>query len=958
VSLISAQNAEEIQEYTLDNGLKVYLCVDKSASDVFGYVVTKAGAKDDPVDQEGIAHYLEHMMFKGNQKIGTINWEKEKVLIDETYALYEKLKATTDKKEELKIQNKIHEITKEATQYACQNEIDKILKDIGSTGLNANTSQDRTVYHNSFPSFQLENWLKIYSDRFINPVFRGFQTELEVVFEEKNEDLDNRNAMKYEAFNAKIYEGHEYARTVLGRVSHIKKPSLVSMKKYYDKYYVPNNMCLVLTGNFDSEKARPLIKSYFGRWEAKELAKEVVKPVADFKGHEDLTVKMGYSRSGSIVYRTVPAKNDDEITLDFISQLLSNSTDTGLLNDLTLNKKVGSAYAYNSSRNDHGVFTIAYSPKMRTEVMLENYKNTGKYEPVYESFKSTEKLMFAQLDKILNGDFEDWKVDAIKRNLIKSFKLRMENNSSRGVMIGDVFQKGQSLEDFLRYPEKVEAINREEILRVAKKYLGDNYLSLYAYEGKPKQRKIEKPSYGAIESATGNVSEYAKAIFERKGTEAVADYIDFQKDFKEETIRDGVELYFANNPHNDVFSLDIKYGVGNHDMPNLEYASVLMNYAGTLKRDMKSLKEEFAKISCNYSIYSTDDNLVVSIYGDEKYLDEALKLFTELLLIPKLDEDKLELLVNSKIGGRRYEKENISAISSALRQYVIYGEKSSYLDRKPIKDLNELVVSKLVGVYQDATNYAVEMHYCGAKNYEEVKSTIVENLNFKSDLKPKSAHFVKEKQKVANEDIFFVHDSDAVQSSIFLFVNGEIFNIDDFANMLAFNQYFSGGFSGIVAQEIREKRSLTYGAGASYGFDEPGKEGYLAGSTKTQADKTVEAVTVFKDIIKNMPLKADRINNVKTYLSLSSMTSKPGFRSITPSVSKWKELGVNEDLNHMLVEKFKTLDFSNIEGFYNEKVAGKPIAICIVGNKSKVDTKALKKMGKVKYISKSKLFSK
>jgi len=956
-SSVLASDLNNIKEYKLKNGLTVILHEDKHASDVFGYVVTKAGAKEDPVDQEGIAHYLEHMLFKGNEQIGTINWEKEKVYIDKIYALYEKLKSTKDKKEEAEIQKEINELSKEAAQYACQNELDKVLKDIGSTGLNANTSWDRTVYMNSFPDFQLEKWLKIYSDRFINPVFRGFQAELEVVFEEKNESLDNRNRKMYEELLAKVFDGHEYSRTVLGRVEHIKKPSLVAMKEFYDKYYVPNNMCLILTGNFSSSEAQPLIDKYFGRWEPKDLPKEEVKPVKDFKGGESLALKLGYSRRGSLVYRTVNNKHEDAVTLEFVAQLLSNSTETGLLDQLRLDKKVGGAYSSNMNLNDHGIFTIDYSPKLRKEVMIEKYKQTGRYEPVYESFNGAEKLMLAQVEKLKNGEFEDWKIDAIKKDLIKDFDLSLENNVRMGILLGDVFQKGSDLKELKSYASKIKSITKEDIINCAKKYLGNNYLALNAYEGKPKQKKIEKPGYEPIEPVAGNLSNYAKEIFDTKNTNSKEDYVDFEKDFVCENIRDGVELYYAENPHNDVFSLRISYGAGNHQIKDLEYASGLMNYAGTLKRDISSLKEEFAKISCNYSIYSTDNELIVSVNGDEKYLDNALKLITELLLIPNLDEEKLELLVNSQISSRYYEKQSVGAVANALRQYILYGEKSDYLDRKTIDDLDKLLVSKLVGVYQDATSYGVEMHYCGAKDFNSVKQSIISNLNFKSDLKPRCEKFSREMNKVENDEIYFVHDADAVQCNIFLFVNGEIFNPADLSKIMAFNNYFSGGFSGIVLQEIREKRSLTYGASAQYGFGLKSKPGYLLGGTKTQADKTVEAVKVFKDIVKNMPEKQDRIKNVKSYLTQSLMSGKPSFRSMTPTVSRWKELGFTEDLNHKMVSEINELQFEDIKDFYKKSIAGKPIAICIVGNKSKVDVKGLKQISKLKFISKSKLFS-
>jgi len=949
---------DAVKTYKLKNGLTVYLIKDKTATDVFGYVVTKGGSKEDPKDAEGIAHYLEHMMFKGTEKIGTVNWEKEKPLIDKTYKLYEKLRSTDDEDEELRIQKEINDVSVKATEYLAQNDLDKILKEMGGTGVNANTNWDRTVYFNSFPVFQLEKWIDVYSERFMNPVFRGFQAELEVVFEEKNMSLDNRGRRTFEALLSKIYGGHEYSRTVLGRVEHIKKPSLNKMKKFFDTYYVPNNMCLIIAGNIDVAKTEELVEAKFGRWKAVELPAEKVAAVKPFDGHEVLKVKLGRSRSGSIVYRTVPSNHEDTYALSFVSYLLSNGSSTGAFDKLRIDNEIDGARASAWSLNDHGVFMIDYSPKVNMEKAKADWERTGRYRPAYESFSSAEKVLLKEVKKIKNGEIAEWKIEAAKKAFINSFAASTESAHSLSLKIGEAFQSGESLDDLFSYSKKINAITKDDIVRVAKKYLGKNYLSFNVYEGKPENKKIDKPAFEPIEPKVGNISEYSKKVAAMPVVTPEPMFVDYKNDFKEEEIKKGVDLYYSKNPKNNIFSLTIKYGVGNKTMPNLKYASQLMNYSGTLKRDINALKEEFAKISCNYGIYSTDNNLVVSVSGEETYLAEALKLMTELLLVPKLDEDKLELILRSQMGSRYYEKKNADNVFAALKEYVLYGKESRFLDRKDVKEINKLVVSKLVNVYQNATNYEVEMHYCGSKDFAEAKKVISDNLNFKSNLLKKKKDFARDKQQLDKEQIYFVQDKDAVQSKVFLFVNGEKFTKEDFAADQAFNYYYAGGFSGIVMQEIREKRSLAYGAGASYGPSLPGKDAAFYASTTTQNDKTAQAVKVFMDIIKDMPEKAERMDNIKSYLVQSSMVSKPGFRSITQAVASWKKWGINEDPSKSSIEKFKSMSFGDIVNFYKKNIKNKPISICILGNKKKIDMKSLKKMAKIVTISKSKLFSK
>lgn len=179
--------------YTLNNGLKVFISVVKDQPKIQGYVVIKAGSKNDPPYATGLAHYLEHMLFKGTTNFGTLNYEKEKPLLQKIEDLYEVYRKTSDIKERKKIYHEIDSVSGIAAQYAIANEYDKMIAAIGGEKSNAYTWFDQTVYFEQFPSNQLFNWLRLQSDRFRNPVMRIFHTELEAVYEEKNMSLDDDN---------------------------------------------------------------------------------------------------------------------------------------------------------------------------------------------------------------------------------------------------------------------------------------------------------------------------------------------------------------------------------------------------------------------------------------------------------------------------------------------------------------------------------------------------------------------------------------------------------------------------------------------------------------------------------------------------------------------------------------------------------------------------------------------
>ena len=191
MSLLFANKTVFVDMYELENGLTVMLNSDENANSVYGAVVVKGGGKQDPAEATGIAHYLEHMLFKGTNELGTVNYEAEKVYLDSIEILYELLGTTENQEKRLTIQKKINDLNIKASEFAIPNEFTKLTEGFGGTGLNAFTSNDVIAYFNQFPSHQMNKWLDLNSHRFKNPVFRLFQSELETVYEEKNRSMDN-----------------------------------------------------------------------------------------------------------------------------------------------------------------------------------------------------------------------------------------------------------------------------------------------------------------------------------------------------------------------------------------------------------------------------------------------------------------------------------------------------------------------------------------------------------------------------------------------------------------------------------------------------------------------------------------------------------------------------------------------------------------------------------------------
>ncbi len=251
--------------YTLPNGLKIFMSVNKDEPRIQTYIAVRVGGKNDPAETTGLAHYFEHLMFKGTEQFGTSDYAAEKPLLDEIERLFEIYRKTTDEGARADIYHAIDSISYAASLIAIPNEYDKLMSAIGANGTNAYTSNDVTCYVENIPSNEIENWARIQADRFEHPVIRGFHTELETIYEEKNMSLTSDGRKMAEAMLSALFPTHPYGtQTVLGTQENLKNPSITNVKNYHKTWYVPNNMAICLSGDFDPDNMVDIIAKYFG----------------------------------------------------------------------------------------------------------------------------------------------------------------------------------------------------------------------------------------------------------------------------------------------------------------------------------------------------------------------------------------------------------------------------------------------------------------------------------------------------------------------------------------------------------------------------------------------------------------------------------------------------------------------------------------------------------------------
>lgn len=942
---VSAQLREGLTEYKLDNGLTVILWEDHDQPDVTGYVVVRAGAVDEPAEYTGLAHYLEHMLFKGTQKIGALDWEAEKPIYDSIVALYDQYSEATDPELREKLATQINECSMREAKVSSTEDFFNLLDLIGAEGVNAFTSFDVTAYHNSFPAAEMYRWLTIFSDRLIDPVFRTFQAELENVFEEYNMYANNPSSQVSKQLMQDIYKGSPYERDVIGYPEHLKNPRLSKLIEFYNTWYVPNNMALILVGDFDAEATKPMIAETFSRLQPKELPARPSYPDVELTGNKHY--KLGYNPQIAWVYPGVKANDPEQEVLEFVCLLLSNGQ-TGLLDKVTINGEVQYAGAGLDARRNAGRIIVQAVP----------YYDAN--QQMFESDKATEKIIMKEIDKIKAGDISDEMIASVKRMYAQSYKVANESPASKMNWLLSAFMYDMPLEQVLNANERIQALTKEEIVRVAKKYFNQDHMTVSFDEATKsnKAKTLPKPNIKPLEPVKDAKTAYAEAFKKLPKGELKQTFNNFN-DVQVSSLGENVTLHYTPNTKNDVFTLTLRYGVGEHEMPLLPYAAILMNNAGIMGNpatEGKDFKQQMAELGGDVSYGCNDSYFYISISGEDGNMNKIMNLVNRQLLMPYLEKKQLDAVKGSEFFTRLSRQKRTAVQKSALMQYALYGEKSAYLDEVPFADIWGMGLPQVQSLLSSARTYALNVFYCGTLTPEQ----LVAELPLTEGMRPSNSPFVQDKKTYEKPTVLFLPNSDVQQADLYFYINGKPYEIASDVYSDAFNQYFSGGFSGIVLNEIRTKRSMAYTA---YGVNQTpsitGKNTSFIGYVGTQSDKVVEAINVYMDLLTTMPADTTRMEAIRAALKQAAQTAKPSMRGKASTFEHWKRLGYNDDPAKINAEKINNLTYEEIEAFYKENIQGKPVTIILMGDPKKIDLKAIQaKMGcKVTKLSPARLFN-
>lgn len=937
-------NALKVKEYRLENGLTVWLNEDHSQPKVFGAVVVKAGAKDCP--DTGIAHYFEHMMFKGTDRIGTLDYESEKVLLDSIAMKYDELAMTEDTVARARLQKEINELSIRSSEYVIPNEFNRLINRFGGSGLNAATSYDATIYFNTFSPQYMVQWAEINSERLINPVFRLFQSELETVYEEKNMYGDFIGGQVMDTLMARYFGPHPYAYPIIGSTKNLKNPRLTEMHKFFEDYYVASNMALILSGDFDAQQVMPILEKAFSRIRSGNAPKQEKVMLPPFNGRETMKVKfpIPFIKAMGLGFRGVSANHEDQVALNIAVNLLNNANGTGYLDKLMVEHKLMGALAINESMNEAGILAVAIMPKL-----------------LIQSYSSAEKMVWDEINRVKNGDFSDEMFNSLKLEQKRQYASSLENIDSRATIMMNLFSQGKSWNDYLNEVARIESITKEDVVRVAQKYFSNNYLCVTKSTGKYPKDNLPKPAFSPVVPRNADASSsYAKQLEKIPEQQVAPRIIDFEKDVKTSKLTPLVTLYTTPNPLNDIFTLNISYGIGALEQPELMQLTNYLQLLGTESLSFEQFRSRLQSIGSTLAFDVTPDAFVMKVTGFDNHIDETMELVGDFIRHAKADDKKLRQIVDdAKVSEKAFFKSGDN-VASALLEQVKYGDQSRYLRKLSLSQIKKLKGKDMLAIYDKVRSVQCDLHYCGTLPVEKVIGTIRQHLPLERTTVASNSPYYRELKQYDRPTVFFIDMPDMAQSIVYGYVKGD--PVDDKASRHAsrlFSVYFGGDMSSLMFQEIREFRSFAYRTSGRYQLPNhahKGTAGSFTAMLSTQSDKTLDALGVLDSLIREMPLKPERMEAVKQTLVNRINNDYPPFRNLSEKVASARMEGFDRDPAEEFLRDIATMDMQDISRFYQEQISGRPVVYVITGNRKHIDMKKLAEYGTIIKVKKKDIY--
>jgi predicted Zn-dependent peptidase len=445
-----------VTEFRLDNGMKFIVMENHEAPVVSFVTYADVGGADEPDGKTGVAHFLEHLAFKGTKDIGTENYDVESQLLerlDQLSAQVKAAKAAGKQQEAAKLQKEFAQVEAEAVKYVKQNEFGRIVEKAGGENLNAQTSADATVYFYSFPANKLELWMSLESERFLEPVFREFYKEQQVILEERRLRTDNNPVGRMvEAFLGTAFSKHPYKRPVIGYDDDIRNLTRQDVQQFFETYYPPNNLTVAIVGDINPAQVKALAQEYFGRFPARPNPPKVTKIEPPQQKTREVNLKLPSQPWYMEGYHRPPLNHPDNATYEVIAALMSEGRTSRLYKSLVEEQQVAlAAQGLNGFPGD-------------------KYPNLMLFYAMTAPGKTVDEVAAAlqqQIERLKTEPVSEKELNRVKAHQRASLLRSLDSNLGMAQSLVEYQVKTGSWQNLFKQLEKIAAVTPADVQRVA-----------------------------------------------------------------------------------------------------------------------------------------------------------------------------------------------------------------------------------------------------------------------------------------------------------------------------------------------------------------------------------------------------------------------------------------------------------------------------------------------------------
>ena len=945
----------QVRELTLSNGMTVWLNEDHTQPKVFGVVVVRAGAKDCP--DTGIAHYFEHIMFKGTDRIGTVDYEAERPWLDSISAQYDLLSQTnatalpglSEKEIEARrtaIQHRINALSLRAADYAIPNEFSRLISQYGGSGLNAATGPDVTYYYNEFLPQYIGQWCWLNSERLLKPLFRGFQGELENVYEEKNRSADNFGGALDKVLKT-VFKDQPYAYPVLGSTENLKNPRLSDMEAFYRQYYVAPNMCLMLVGDITPDSTLiGLLEQTFGRVQTGPVPTRTASTLPPFAKGEKAEVKVPIPliSARALVYATPTAFDADAPAMMVARQLLYNEQ-AGMLDSLVNEHRVMMAGMMGFDQlADAAADALFIVPKIP-----------------FGSMKKAEKACLEQLQRLIDGQFTDEQLQMQKRLLLMEAEQGLETIDDRAQHMIDVYARGRSWPQYLQQIEALRNVGRDDVMRVARKYYTADYLTLVKKFGIDRKDVLQQPGYLPVAPRNaGAKSAFAQWLDSLPVGHQPIRTVNLSSDVERIALGSHASLYCKQNPVNDIFTFCLRYYNGTRTTPLVAQLAQYLGTIGTDSLSKQQLEAAWQRMGVNMSVDTGDERTAFTLTGRDDQLEPALGLLAHFLARAQGDNRALKAMKQeAKAADKAFGKQKDDVLMPLI-DYVSFGPQSDYLRQPSLKEVKSLSNDALMKLLKELQEYECDIVYCGRRPAGQVAELSQRLLPLAQCHRP-GADTYRELQAVGQPTVYFYHVPRSRQNYVCSYEQlPPLPSADDRATARLWARYMGGGMSGVLFQHIREFRSLAYSTQgmlrqSNDARHEADAQAFIT-ITGTQADKTLQAIAATDSLLRQMPMKRENLDAARQELLSNIQNSYPSFRTIGYHVANRLHHGYKDEPLRQLADRLPAIGAQQVEQFFSQHVAPNQRVWLIIGDRRLTNLKALEAFGHVVELKKADIY--